>query len=72
MYFATRFGNLNAMYLPDVDAVVPDDLSSVNTFRFVFRTEFGLDLDLLPDRSFTWPDNDHLYDFRDITAQLSP
>ena len=72
VYFATRFGTLNAMYLPDVDAVVPDDLSSVNTFRFVFRTEFGLDLDLLPDRSFTWPDNDHLYDFRDITAQLSP
>lgn len=71
-YFRLRFGNLNAMYLPGVDAQVPDDLSSVNTFRFLFREAFGQDLDLLPDRSFTWPDNDHIYDFRDVTDQLRP
>src|SRR5215207_2804623 len=29
-YFRIRFGNLNAMLLPGVDAVVPEDLSSVN------------------------------------------
>ena len=71
-YFRLRFGNLNAMYLPGVDAKVPDDLSSVNTFRFLLREAFGQDLDLLPDRSFTWPDNDHIYDFRDVTDQLRP
>lgn len=71
-YFRIRFGNLNAMYLPGVDAAVPDDLSSVNTFRFLFREAFGRDLDLLTDRSFTWPDNDHIYDFRDVTDQLRP
>jgi hypothetical protein len=71
-YFAIRLGNLNAMFLPGVDAVVPADISSVNTFRFLFGTVFGLDVELLPDRSFTWPDNDHIYDFRDITDQLSP
>lgn len=71
-YFHIRFGNLNAMFLPGVDAVVPEDMSSVNTFRFLFREAFGQDLDLLPDRSFTWPDNDHIYDFRDVTEQLRP
>ena len=71
-YFAIRFGNLNAMFLPGVDAAVPSDLSSVNTFRFLFSEAFGQDVELLPDRSFTWPDNDHIYDFRDITDQLPP
>ncbi len=69
-YFAIRFGNLNAMYLPGVDAVVPEDLSPVNTFRFLFRAAYGQDLELLPDRSFTWPDNDHIYDFRDVTDEI--
>jgi hypothetical protein len=42
----------------------------VNTFRVVFREYFGADLEPLPDRSFTWPDNDHLYDFKDVTDQI--
>ncbi len=71
-YYALRFGNLNAMFLPGVDAVVPDDMSSVNTFRFLFGAAYGQDIELLPDRSFTWPDNDHIYDFRDITDQIPP
>ena len=36
------------------------------------RGLFGQDLDLLPDRSFTWPDNDHIYDFRDVTDEIPP
>jgi hypothetical protein len=36
----------------------------------VFRVYFGADLPSLPDRSFTWPDNDHIYDFRDVTEML--
>ncbi|MDQ3492787.1 MAG: hypothetical protein M3452_05955 [Chloroflexota bacterium] len=66
-----RLGVLGAYYLPDMP---PDSLpathSSVNTFRFIFREYFGADLPPLPDRSFTWPDNDHLYDFQDITDLL--
>jgi hypothetical protein len=69
-YLRIRLGNLVAMYLPGVDAVLPDTFSSVNTFRVVFREYFGADLEPLPDRSFTWPDNDHLYDFRDVTDQI--
>jgi hypothetical protein len=36
----------------------------------IFREYFGVDLPDLPNRSYDWPDNDHLYDFRDITDQL--
>lgn len=66
-YLRIRLGNLVAMYLPDVDYVLPDTFTSVNTFRVVFREYFGANLEPLPDRSFTWPDNEHLYDFRDVT-----
>jgi len=66
-----RFGILGAYYLPDMPAgSLPATHSSVNTFRFLFREYFGADLPPLPDRSFTWPDNDHLYDFQDITDLL--
>jgi hypothetical protein len=66
-YLRIRLGNLMAMYLPGVDVQLPETFSSVNTFRTVFREYFGADLPALPDRSYTWPDNDHIYDFRDVT-----
>ena len=69
-YLRIRLGNLVAMYLPGVDADVPDTFTSVNTFRLVFREYFGADLPPLPDRSFTWPDGDHIYDFRDVTQLI--
>jgi hypothetical protein len=70
-YLRIRLGNLVAMYLPGVDETLPDTFTSVNTFRVVLRDYFGADLELLPDRSFTWPDNDHLYDFRDVTDEIT-
>jgi hypothetical protein len=33
----------------------------------VFSEYFGADLPPLPDHSFTWPDDNHVYDFRDVT-----
>ena len=68
-YLRIRLGNLVAMYLPGVDVDVPDTFTSVNTFRLVFREYFGADLPPLPDHSFTWPDDDHVYDFRDVTEE---
>ena len=70
-YLRIRLGNLLAMYLPGTDVQLPDTFSSVNTFRTVFRTYFGADLPELPDRSYTWPDNDHIYDFQDITDLIT-
>jgi hypothetical protein len=69
-YLRIRLGNLVAMYLPGIDYRLPETFSSVNTFRVVFREYFGADLDPLPDHSYTWPDNDHLYDFRDVTSLI--
>jgi hypothetical protein len=66
-YLRIRLGNLIAMYLPGVDEVLPDTFTSVNTFRVVFREYFGSDLESLPDRIYTWPDNEHIYDFKDVT-----
>jgi hypothetical protein len=69
--YRIRFGILSAMYLPGLPPdTVYGSMTSVNTFRMLFREYFGADLPPLPDRSFTWPDNEHLYDFRDITDQL--
>jgi hypothetical protein len=66
-YFQIRSGVLAALYTPGIDARLPDRFSLVNTFRFVFSEYFGADLPMLPDRIVTWPDNEHLYDFRDVT-----
>lgn len=68
--YGIRFGTLRAYYLPDLDYEVPADDSGVNIFRMLFREYFGADLPDLPNRSYSWPDNDHLYDFQDITDQL--
>jgi hypothetical protein len=65
-----RYGVLRAYYLPGVDVDIPADDSGVNIFRLVLREYFGADLPDLPNRSYTWPDNDHLYDFEDITDTL--
>jgi hypothetical protein len=66
-----RFGVLGAYYLPDQPAdFFPPDHTSVNTFRGILSAYFGADLPALPDRSYDWPDNQHIYDFHDITDQL--
>jgi hypothetical protein len=70
-YVAIRFGVLNAIYLPGDESPLPSTLTLVNTFRYVFREVFGADLEPLPDRSYTWPDNDHIYDFIDVTDLLA-
>ena len=46
-----KFGILHAMLLPDIDdAEIPRELTSVNTFRFLFNKYFDADLPLLPNR----------------------
>jgi hypothetical protein len=70
-YLRIRLGNLVALYVPGAQESVPDTFSSVNTFRYVFREAFGADLPDLPNRSFTWPDNDHIYDFQDVTDLIA-
>jgi hypothetical protein len=65
---ATKFGILNAMYLPGPEgaAPLPVGLTSVNTFREVLTRYFGADLPNLPDRSFGAPES-HPYDLTEVT-----
>jgi hypothetical protein len=68
-----KFGILNAVYLPDQDAEEAGfyrGISLVNEFRVLFNAEFGLDLPLLPDRNYIWPDQSNIYDFIDVTDKL--
>lgn len=51
-----RTGILSAVLIPD-DAIaeqLPDQWSSVNTFRFLLREYFGAPLELLPGKVFYW------------------
>jgi hypothetical protein len=62
---------LNALYLPGLpESPVDPDLTPVNTFRMVFREYFGADLPPLPDRTYVFVDQRHLYDFVEVTARL--
>jgi len=68
-----KFAILNAVYLPDQDpeeAGFYSDISLVNEFRVLFNAEFGLDLPLLPDRNYIWPDQSKIYEYIDVTDKL--
>ena len=68
-----KFGILNAIYLPDRSAEQAGFYSSitpVNQFRVLFDSYFGLNLPLLPDRNFIWPNQTDIYDFIDVTDKV--
>jgi hypothetical protein len=73
---ATKFGVLQAMYLPgdgppDAPAPYPD-MTVVNTFPIVFGRYFGERIPLFPDRSFTSRVWARPYDLTDVTDRLRP
>jgi len=47
----SRMSNLNAYYLPGVDASIYPSITPVNTFRVIFNKYFGQNLELLDDVS---------------------
>ena len=66
-----RFGILNAMYLPNgVGEFLANDISSVNTFRFIFDHYFGTGLDLLESRSY-YTTGAQPYRYLEVTADMS-
>ena len=68
--YGIRHGVLRAYYLPELDYTVPEDDTGVNIFRMILREYFGADLPDLPNRSYSWPDKEHIYDFQDVTDVL--
>ena len=70
-HFRERFGILNAMYLPNGKGeFLSDDISAVNTFRFIFNHYFGADLDLLENQNY-FVSGEEPYRYLDITADMS-
>ena len=47
----SRMSNLNAYYLPGVDASIYPSITPVNTFRVIFNEYFGQNLELIDDVS---------------------
>jgi hypothetical protein len=47
-----------------------DTISPVNTFRMVFDAYFDARLPLLPDRSYVFVNEEHLYDFVEVTGRV--
>jgi hypothetical protein len=66
-----KTGILNAIRLPagGTETLYPQ-ISPVNTLRFVLRRVFDADIELLPDRIYIHRDEDHIYDFTDVTGLL--
>ncbi|MDH7568894.1 MAG: hypothetical protein QHJ73_04850 [Armatimonadota bacterium] len=65
-----KLGILNAYYLPGGPRGLYPTITPVNSFRVVFNRFFGTKLPLLPDRSYAFQDESHLYRFRDVTDIL--
>lgn len=67
-----KLGILNAYYLPDTAKnVLYPSITPVNSFRLVFNLYFGQNLKLLPDRIYAFADENHLYNFIDVTDKIS-
>jgi hypothetical protein len=63
-----KFRILNAIYFPDREyGNLYEDITPVNTFRVIFNRYFGLDLPLLPDKSYSFYSHSDLYSFFDVT-----
>lgn len=65
-----RFSILSAYYLPEFSKNIPDDITSVNTFRLIFNEYFGTDMELLPNRHYFSP-SFMMYQFEDVSNRIN-
>ncbi len=67
-----KMGILNALYLPNLKekGVLHQDMTPINTFRIILRNYFNVPIPLLPETNFIFKDENHIYDFYDITQKL--
>ena len=66
-----KMGILNAYYLPDVgQSVLYPSITPVNTFRVIFNLYFNTNYELLPDKSYVYEDERHLYKFTEVNDKL--
>jgi hypothetical protein len=67
-----KMGILNAYYFPNrtKDVLYPT-ITPVNSFRLVFNLYFSTNLELLPDKSYAFIDENHLYSFFNVTDKVT-
>ncbi len=67
----TKFGILNAMYLPGIEGEAPlrEGISAVNTYPEIFRRYFGSEIEDQPDRVMA-SNRARPWDLVDITDRL--
>jgi hypothetical protein len=65
-----RTSILNALLLPDASVHIPSDLTPVNSFRIVFNTYFGTNLEMRENRTYysLWDDP---YRFMEVTDRVN-
>ncbi len=62
-----KFPILNALYLPGIPSPnLPQTLTPVNTFRFIFNSYFQTNFPLLPNKNYIFQEH-HPYSFTDVT-----
>ncbi len=62
-----KLATFSAWYLPGVDQEPPEDITGVNTWRFILDRYIDTDYGLLDDRVYLYLHNDDLYEFVDVT-----
>lgn len=66
-----EFNILNAYFFPDHNySNLYPAITPVNSFRIVFNKYFDTKFNLLPDISYIFPDENHYYQFKDVTDRL--
>ena len=66
-----KFAILNAVYAPGIPpSEFSPGMTPVNVFRKVLRSVFNVPIEDLPDRMKIYLDNDHIYEFQDVTDSL--
>jgi len=66
-----KLGILNAYYLPNADkSHLYKSITPVNTFRLIFNLYFKTNLELLPDESYAFVDQNHPYKFFNVTDRV--
>lgn len=68
--FSEKMRVLNAIHAPGCEEKLYPSMTPVNTFRIVLNHYFGTQLELLPDRSYSYRDLKRLYDFFDVTERI--
>lgn len=53
-FIDAQFGILSAIYLPPgiMNVMMPEKITPVNLFRYMFNTLFDAKLEIIPDRAF--------------------